>query len=261
MDERSKRLTIVTKGESLVELDLLDQIFDYILFKSILNKFKVTFTIITNFNYPNVPKLINFLNKFKTKIGNLVISFDGSPLSNDINKVYSDGTGSTSHLLVALKNIKHEFSMNYVITDNNLSYVNESLVWQTTNISNKINLLIDNNMKINFKFLFALRKKLKEYYKFMKIKNLKAYLQYSIAEETNEDEYAHHSKNLLIDVHGLHRSTVINTINRIYSSFYNTKIPKKLIDKRKYLFYTIYLKLMHKYTTLLKDGKYERYSR
>jgi sulfatase maturation enzyme AslB (radical SAM superfamily) len=119
-------------GEILLEPSLVDKIISYINFKTTItyNSCKIAFT--TNGTLFNNIFVKNLLEKWKDIISFSNISFDGSPINQDINRTFKDGTGSTASILNGIRKKKEDFILNdmhfnYTIAKSTMNYVNDSL--------------------------------------------------------------------------------------------------------------------------------------
>jgi sulfatase maturation enzyme AslB (radical SAM superfamily) len=121
-------------GEILLEPHLVDKIISYINFKAIITNSQYKILITTNGTLLNNIFIRKLLEKWKGVIMFSNISFDGSPINQDINRIFKDGTGSTANIFCSIKGKKQYFflndiSFNYTIAKNTIKYVHDSLAF------------------------------------------------------------------------------------------------------------------------------------
>lgn len=147
-------------GEILLYPELVNSIIGYINFKATLTNIRYRIIITTNGTQLSNIKVKKILDRWKYVINYGNISFDGSPICHDINRVFKDGTGSAAHILNNVKISKqYLLSSNmgfiYTISKNTIRYIKNSIQYF---VSNMFNL----KMSFEFDFLINSEKELKE---------------------------------------------------------------------------------------------------
>jgi sulfatase maturation enzyme AslB (radical SAM superfamily) len=99
-------------GELTLVPDLIDDMITYINYKATLNNIRFQILFSTNGTLLRHKSVYEVLKKWKGVIGVSTISFDGSPINNDISRVFKDGTGSGAHILNNVKVLRQELGIN-----------------------------------------------------------------------------------------------------------------------------------------------------
>jgi uncharacterized protein len=119
-------------GEPLLEIDLISDICEYFITKVSECKHRWSknyrFRITTNGLLYSNPKVQNFISKYHKNI-DISISIDGTQEKNDINRVFSDGSGSYQKIINSVRLWKEQFEKigtKMVISHEDVNYVFES---------------------------------------------------------------------------------------------------------------------------------------
>jgi sulfatase maturation enzyme AslB (radical SAM superfamily) len=99
-------------GELTLDPELVDKIISYINYKATINNIRFQVLFSTNGTLLRHKSVYTVLKKWKNVIGVSTISFDGSPINNDISRIFKDGTGSGTHILNNMKVLRQELEIN-----------------------------------------------------------------------------------------------------------------------------------------------------